>query len=890
MKKNCFLMNGVEVEFPFENPYPSQKAIMAGAISAFKSFSNALLESPTGTGKSLALLAAAMGYQVHIGNHPITAPERRDPFKHHNEELVVGANDCKFAPALELGQRLIIDNPPDDMIKCNVVVKRHNVPVWYTSRTHQQLKQLVGELKKLKSYHPQMAILASRKRICLNKSVATANSADAACGEVLRKKKCQYSLAKNIPNEFLPYGRLEKFDLEDLMNYCKQKMICPYSLARVMMKKADLVFCPYNYILNPKVKGQMMLSILGVILIIDEAHNIENTIRECISFNHPRSELIFDIVYSMKLIEKHKNSEFSTHLEVLRNLLSGYLQYLTKKAYYMRENGIVEYIESDCMEFFNALGVTKLTWPKIRLALDYVFVVVNGSIVQDTKEVEKVSMVFADTLEQLYCVLGVCFKLNLKFINSFKFVIKLGDIEENDRVLALCMDPGCYFSTIADEVNTVILSSGTLTPINQLPNEFGTPFSIRVSTTHVITPSQVLSFTIPESSDGIQFLSTHAYLSENSYKVQLLLGKTILEFLPLIPGGVLFFLPSHKFLKSMMNVWIKEKIIDKIQEIKPLFFESKDYSEKLYDDYKEAIERDGGALLIGVCRGKMSEGIDFYDNQCRCVIIFGIPYPPFQELEIRLKRQYNDEKAEMEDPENRGMNGDEWYDSQAYRALFQAIGRCIRHKDDYGSVILLDSRFEKNIEKFPRWIKNNIHTNTPISIIKNKLIQFYKEMSVRFKPKITFQKSMSSIFACTSCGNHILKTESLDYTLSRVKRKGMLELLKQDSKSLTLFMSKKYLNNMNTQSIKIEDIEWSQLDNSGYQIIKCNCGLPIGCILSVGGIKDIPMIDGAWILPENITVIQNQFSDKLLNVLPIEQTYTLVPQGKGQQILCQIEI
>ena len=36
-----------------------------------------------------------------------------------------------------------------------------------------------------------------------------------------------------------------------------------------------------------------------------------------------------------------------------------------------------------------------------------------------------------------------------------------------------------------------------------------------------------------------------------------------------------------------------------------------------------------GAVLMGVCRGKLSEGIDFSDDAARCVIVFGIPYPNY---------------------------------------------------------------------------------------------------------------------------------------------------------------------------------------------------------------------------------------------------------------------
>jgi hypothetical protein len=34
-----------------------------------------------------------------------------------------------------------------------------------------------------------------------------------------------------------------------------------------------------------------------------------------------------------------------------------------------------------------------------------------------------------------------------------------------------------------------------------------------------------------------------------------------------------------------------------------------------------------GAILMGVCRGRISEGLDFSDNAARCVVVIGIPYP-----------------------------------------------------------------------------------------------------------------------------------------------------------------------------------------------------------------------------------------------------------------------
>jgi hypothetical protein len=56
----------VHVIFPHRNPYPAQKAIMANTIGAFIKKENAVLESPTGTGKTIALLAASLAYQEKV--------------------------------------------------------------------------------------------------------------------------------------------------------------------------------------------------------------------------------------------------------------------------------------------------------------------------------------------------------------------------------------------------------------------------------------------------------------------------------------------------------------------------------------------------------------------------------------------------------------------------------------------------------------------------------------------------------------------------------------------------------------------------------------------------------------------------------------------------------
>ena len=47
-----------------------------------------------------------------------------------------------------------------------------------------------------------------------------------------------------------------------------------------------------------------------------------------------------------------------------------------------------------------------------------------------------------------------------------------------------------------------------------------------------------------------------------------------------------------------------------------------------------------GAIIFAVCRGKISEGLDFSDEAGRAVILIGIPYPMYYDPKTILKRAY----------------------------------------------------------------------------------------------------------------------------------------------------------------------------------------------------------------------------------------------------------
>lgn len=130
---------------------------------------------------------------------------------------------------------------------------------------------------------------------------------------------------------------------------------------------------------------------------------------------------------------------------------------------------------------------------------------------------------------------------------------------------------------------------------------------------------------------------------------------------------------------------MQSDIVRHIMHHKMLLKEPKDtqmYQTVMDHYYSEIYENEKkGAILMGVCRGRISEGLDFSDNAARLVIIVGIPYPNMSDARVVLKKDYLDRKIKDTNIpiELRQLNGKDWYNQQATRAVNQAIGRVIRH-------------------------------------------------------------------------------------------------------------------------------------------------------------------------------------------------------------------
>ena len=86
--------------------------------------------------------------------------------------------------------------------------------------------------------------------------------------------------------------RSDAWDLEDLVKAGKAVRACPFYGARELKTKADIVFCPYNYLVEPSIRKSMEISLKDQVVILDEAHNIEDSARSAASWEVKHDELL----------------------------------------------------------------------------------------------------------------------------------------------------------------------------------------------------------------------------------------------------------------------------------------------------------------------------------------------------------------------------------------------------------------------------------------------------------------------------------------------------------------------------------------------------------------------------------------------------------------------
>ena len=188
-----------------------------------------------------------------------------------------------------------------------------------------------------------------------------------------------------------------------------------------------------------------------------------------------------------------------------------------------------------------------------------------------------------------------------------------------------CLNPGVCFDELLD-CRSIVLTSGTLSPMLTFASELEVKFPITLEANHVIDRKQVWAGAIGIGPTGHSLNA--AFHHSNTYGFQDEVGRLILSICAKIPHGVLVFLPSYKLLNDLVVRWKSTSLWTSLFEKKAILTEPRygDEFEKVMKEFYSVISSTNnntnefgqdGALFLAVCRGKVSEGLDFADNNAR---------------------------------------------------------------------------------------------------------------------------------------------------------------------------------------------------------------------------------------------------------------------------------
>jgi hypothetical protein len=294
-----------------------------------------------------------------------------------------------------------------------------------------------------------------------------------------------------------------------------------------------------------------------------------------------------------------------------------------------------------------------------------------------------------------------------------------------------CMNPAVAFEEIAKQTHSIILASGTLSPLDSFATELGVEFKIRLEAKHVInTKRQLWVGAIGHGGKSRSSLKAN-YANTKTEEYKNALGNIFLRSIDKIPGGILVFFPSYSLMSKVIERWEDNGIKERMEMFKTCFQEprggGKEQLEKVLLKYRHKASTTG-AILFAVFRGKISEGVDFSDHNARAVFIIGIPYPAFKDLKVVLKREYQDKRKQSNEST---ITGSQWYSQQAFRALNQALGRCIRHRHDYGAIFLLDSRYcnaPNIVNQLSKWVRPSVETYQSVTRATHNVNKFFTSL------------------------------------------------------------------------------------------------------------------------------------------------------------------
>jgi DNA excision repair protein ERCC-2 len=595
----------------------------------------------------------------------------------------------------------------------------------YATRTNAQQRQVILELRSIRDKNPDLKDfligvgMQGRANMCLlarndnELSRGTSEELSRFCSGEKKKIKNNILEGCRFYRNFIDKEKTDKNKqwfkkklptAEEFIIYCEKKGVCPYEINKVLIKESNLVVVPYVYVFDLMIRNMLLDSLIipedDIILVVDEAHNLPDYIRDLYS-----SQLSLFMLNSCSLeAEKYGDPSMldgritvSGFCNMIKSIVSDLRD---TYVYGILEDGIRTGVVKNTDAFIPShefeteiIGRLKITSKNLHDIISDV--IAYGEKIQEYRQKE------GKLPRSLIHSLGVFldFWMSLEMEQYVKLIVDAGG-GNNPCVEAYCLDPSLG-TEILNCFHSTIHMSGTLEPLEEYRDSIG-----------LHEKTELVSFrsSFPSKNRRVLFVDDVSTKYDDIIKDESMINRMIDQVTSIcnnFPKNTMVFFPSF----NIMNMFRFNDDIKKIT--RSVFFEEQKMSQSAlmdlvsdFKDYGNGINE--GAALFSVMGGRISEGMDFPAEQLEIALIVGIPYPKPTARQRGLKRYYD----------LKFRKGWEYtVEAPTARKLLQSIGRLIRDEKDRGIAVILDRR----APRFKKYITDLVESKNVLEDIQKFL-------------------------------------------------------------------------------------------------------------------------------------------------------------------------
>lgn len=708
-----FYIDDLPVLFPYPKIYPEQYAYMSDIKKTLDVGGNCILEMPSGTGKTVSLLSLTVAYQMHY-------PE-------HRKIVYCSRTMSEIEKALIELQKLM------DYRSSALGYVEDFRGLGLTSRKNLCLHPEVSQERKGAVVDEKCRRLTNGQRKLKLESEGVSHEQMMQTPDELGLCSYHEKLYDYDQHDLLPQG---VFSFESLLEYCKKEGTCPYFTVRRMISFCNVVIYSYHYLLDPKIAERVSKELSrDSIIIFDEAHNIDNVCIESLSLYLTDDTMkrasrgankLADAVDEMKAQDSEKlQNEYEKLVEGLRQNEIAREEDLFMANPVLPKDLLDEAIPGNIRKAEHFISFLKrfIEYLKTRMKVLHVISETPVSFLQHLKELtfidrkplrfcsERLSLLVRtlelSDVEDLNALKDIATFATLvsTYETGFQLILEPFETEgstvPNPILHFTCLDASIAIKPVFDRFSSVIITSGTISPLDMYPKMMNFQTVIQESYTMTLARRSFLPMIVTKGSDQVSISSR--FEIRNDPSVVRNYGSLLIEFSKITPDGMVVFFPSYLYMESIISMWQSMGVLDEVWKYKLILVETPDAQETslALETYRKACSNGRGAVLLSVARGKVSEGIDFDHHYGRTVLMIGIP---FQYTELRiLKARLEFMRDHFQIKENDFLSFD------AMRHAAQCLGRVLRGKDDYGIMVLADRRFARKKNQLPKWIAQALY-------------------------------------------------------------------------------------------------------------------------------------------------------------------------------------